>query len=256
MRSFLPKIYCALLLVIASSNVRAQGFTHEESLRKIPLSHIVDLSKAAPSSITSENFEIPEPGSHRAIEAIKQNLHKLRVERGVSAVNPTSGAVPVLARNFQANPVSGTPNDNSMAISKAGIVVSVANTNVKVYDDTGKQLLSRSLALFASSLGNLTRTYDPRAIYDPISDRFIVVFLVGTTHDVNNPIVCFSQTNDPTGIWNCYKLPGNPLPGDTTWSDYPIVSISKDELFITFNLLKDNTDALDHLADREAGWIR
>jgi hypothetical protein len=232
----------ALLFLSPAYVAYSQGFTHEESVRKIQLSHVVDLSKAEPSTITSENFEIPEPGSHKAIEAIKANLHKLRAERGISAVNPTSGAVPVLARNFQANPISGTPNDNSMAISNAGIVVSVANTNVKVYDDTGKQLLSRSLALFASSLGTLTRTYDPRAIYDPISDRFIVIFLVGTTHDVNNPIVCFSQTNDPTGIWNCYKLPGNPLPGDTTWSDYPIVSISKDELFITFNLLKDNTD--------------
>ena len=48
----------------------------------------------------------------------------------------------------------------------------------------------------------------------------------------------FSKTNDPAAVWNFYKVPGNPY-NDTSWSDYPIVTITKGELFFTFNLLQD-----------------
>lgn len=40
--------------------------------------------------------------------------------------------------------------------------------------------------------------------------------------------------------WNLYALPGNPL-NDTTWSDYPLVAITDDELFITVNALSNDT---------------
>lgn len=243
MRHVLFALVLGLCSLTSASGVFSQGFTHEESYRKIPLAHIVDLSKSEPSILTTETASIPEPGSERdATNEIKLRLHGLRAERGISSPPPATQAVPQLGRNFIANPANGTPNDNSIAISKSGTIVSVVNTNFKVYDDTGKQLMTKSLATLAKPLTSLTRTFDPRAIYDPIADRFIVVFLNGTTHGVSNPIICFSQSNDPTKLWNVYKLPGNPLPGDTTWSDYPIISMSKDELFITFNLLKDNTD--------------
>ncbi|HET6512341.1 MAG TPA: T9SS type A sorting domain-containing protein [Candidatus Kapabacteria bacterium] len=238
MRSLLR--VCLFFLSLISSQVYAQGFSHEESYVNLSLWHTVDLGRTQePQGFTSQEFHVPKPGGGNTNE-IKAALMKQRAERLQNVSRPFAANVPLLDRNFQANNASGTPNDNSMAISNAGIVVSVVNTNVRIYDSTGKQLLSRSLATFGDTVGPLTRTYDPRALYDPISDRFIVVFLNGTLDTNNNPIVCFSKTNDPTKDWNVYKLPGNPLQNDTTWSDYPIVSMSKDELFLTFNLLKNN----------------
>jgi hypothetical protein len=242
MRLLLTKIL-SLLTLFSCTTLFAQGFTHEESYLKLPLSHRVELAKAEAETLTSDSFEAPEPVGANANSEIKAKLQRLRAERGLSSSRASSSPVPLLGRNFQGNTTAnGTPNDNSMAISNAGVVVSVVNTNVRIYDSTGKQLLAKQLSSLANSLGTLSRPFDPRAIYDPIADRFIIVFLNGTTHEVNTPIVCFTQTNDPLGAWNCYKLPGNPLAGDTTWSDYPIVSISKDELFMTFNLLKDSMD--------------
>lgn len=244
MYSLLRFLFLLIAIAASASLTYAQGFSHKESYLTIPFLHSVNLSTVQElPSVVKGHDEIPEPGGIK--NEIKTTLAKLRAERGLSNATPMESNVPVLDRNFKANSPNGTPNDNSMAISNAGFVVSVVNTNIRIYDTTGKQLVSKTLALFANSLGSLQRTFDPRAIYDPIADRFIVVFLNGTVHTNNNAIVCFSKTNDPTGEWNCYKVPGNPLPNDTTWSDYPIVAITKDELFMTFNLLKDNTDWRD-----------
>jgi hypothetical protein len=75
-----------------------------------------------------------------------------------------------------------------------------------------------------------------------LTDRFILIFFSGTTSSTTTKIiVCFSKTNDPTAQWNVYSLNGNPL-NDTTWSDYPIVTISDKDLYMTFNHLKDGFD--------------
>jgi hypothetical protein len=234
------------ILVLASSAHAQGGFTHKESFMTLPLSHVVDLKNAPEiQTLTEHQHPIPKPaGADKKLkEQIKAKYAAMRAERGLSKATPLAGEVPVLERNFRGNIPSGTPNDNSMAISNDGMVVSVVNTNIRVYNLAGDQLLNQTLSVFADTVGRLPRTFDPRAIYDPLTDRFIVVFLDGTTHDTNYAIVCFSQTNDPTGLWNCYKVPGNPV--DTTWSDYPIVAITQDELFMTFNLLRDNTDWRD-----------
>ncbi|MES2560642.1 MAG: T9SS type A sorting domain-containing protein [Bacteroidota bacterium] len=148
--------------------------------------------------------------------------------------------VPSVLKSFNGNITQGTPNDNDLAISNGGYIISVVNANLNIFNDTGKSILGRSLSSFASILGSLNRTYDPRVIYDPKEDRFVLVFLQGSTSADTRIIVAFSQSNDPTQKWNFYTIPGN-VTGDSTWSDYPILSLSNDELFITVNRVKDNT---------------
>ncbi len=147
---------------------------------------------------------------------------------------------PIIGRNYTGNVTQGTPNDNDMAVGNNGMLVSVVNQNMNVYNDTGRYVIGRTLASLGAAIGPLNRTFDPRAIYDPEQDRFIVVFLQGSTSEDTRIIVAFSETNDPSKTWNLYAVPGN-FVGDSSWSDYPIISLSKDELFITVNRLKDNT---------------
>lgn len=147
---------------------------------------------------------------------------------------------PTMLRGFIGNGTNGTPNDNDVCIGNNGFIISVVNTNFVMYNDTGRFLLSKSLSNFGKALGTLNRTYDPRAIYDPVADRFIVVFLQGTTSADTRIITGFSKTNDPTKDWNFYAIPGNTF-GDSSWSDYPIISLSNNELFITVNRLRDNS---------------
>lgn len=135
---------------------------------------------------------------------------------------------------------SGVPSDNAMAVSNDGIIVSAINTNIQFYD-TNKDSLLRKLTLRQFSWGLVASNihqYDPKAIYDYINDRFILVFLAGSGTSVSsNIVVGFSTTNNPMDDWNVYILEGNPF-NDESWTDYPAISLTDKELFITGNLIK------------------
>jgi len=64
------------------------------------------------------------------------------------------------------------------------------------------------------------------------------VFLAGFEPSDTHIIVCFSTSSDPLQPWNFYRLPGNPFE-NTTWTDYPMVALTDDEVFITINLLRE-----------------
>jgi hypothetical protein len=148
---------------------------------------------------------------------------------------------PWMGDNFASNHViNGVPNDNDMAISNAGKIVSVINSNIYMHDEFGGTLMGNvSLDAWSTALGLTGDKFDPRALYDPIHDRFIIACLNGFLSSTNYVIIGFSQTNDPTGTWNLYALPGDPN-NDTLWTDYPIMALTEHELFLTGNLLYDN----------------
>ncbi len=94
---------------------------------------------------------------------------------------------------------SGTPNDNHVAVANDGTFIAVMNTTIRVHDDTGKLLKAWSLEWFPATqnkvdnLPTLTRIYDPRVIYDPYEDRFIVLYMHGTTDKTSFIVVGFSE---------------------------------------------------------------
>lgn len=149
---------------------------------------------------------------------------------------------PIVDNNWLGNQYSNSiPNDNHVAVSNGGIVMSVSNTTIRVYQDANNvsnpSVYSRSLSSFLQgALGsNSDIKYDPRVIYDPKRDRFIVVYLVGATDATTKIPVAFSKTNDPRDGFHIFILTGNPN-SDGTWTDYPQVGLSDEELFITGNL--------------------
>lgn len=185
--------------------------------------------------------EMPKPGSD--FNYRKEVVNRLRLEHKSTkqpiihkagiAVNPT------VAFTSLGNSPNGTPNDNDIAISNDGKIVSVMNSNMRVFSETGQILKNFTLRI----LGNIplaqSSAFDPRVVYDPDADRFIIVFLNDRDAD-SKTYVCVSKTNDPTGEWYAYALPGANLFQNDTWSDYPIISLTKEDLFITLNMLKNN----------------
>lgn len=134
-----------------------------------------------------------------------------------------------------------TPNDNDLAISDSGFVVSVVNTNIHIRNvSTGTVYPVKSLAAFTTPINTLHQEFDPKVLYDPEADRFILMCMVGFVDSTSKMIVGFSQSADPSGVWNLYTLPGDPL-NNNLWSDYPMISISKKELFLSVNLLTNNS---------------
>tara|TARA_B100001059_G_scaffold82854_1_gene80914 strand:- start:3759 stop:5585 length:1827 start_codon:yes stop_codon:yes gene_type:complete len=179
----------------------------------------------------------------KKVKAIIDSQRKRTLVKSKSSyLNSPEELTPNIESSFNGKPIgmAGIPNDNTMAISNDGFIVSAINTTVTILNEKGDRLGFKSLyGMTAGQLGLLDRYYDPKVIYDPISDRFILVFLEGSTSADTRIVVGFTETNDPTQTWNFYALNGKPL-GGKTWSDYPIIAHNKTDIYITVNLLRDN----------------
>ncbi len=186
------------------------------------------------------NLEMPKPGGIGKSSTLRENISVPQPGDSTPQYENMSDAA--LGMNFMGNPFgNSTPNDNDMAISNGGKIISVINSTIFFYDvptDTTQGVLS--LAAFSAPLGMPHQEFDPKVSYDPIEDRFVLVCLNGFTDSTSDIIVGFSQTNDPTGTWNLYSLPGDPL-NNNLWTDYPIIALTQGELFITANLLYNDS---------------
>jgi hypothetical protein len=168
---------------------------------------------------------------------------------------------PSLGAGFQGNSYNfSIPNDNNVAISNAGWVISVINSTIWVLDTLGNDTLRSGLGAFADTLGITAGKFDPKVQYDPIEDRFVLAFLAGFDPSDTHIILAFSTSNNPLDPWNFYSLPGNPR-GDNTWSDYPMIALTEDELFLTINLLREGEpwqtgfeETLIWQVDKQAGY--
>jgi len=245
----------SLLIVIICISIiasKAQTLSGKVEYKKTEISFPLKQSTNV-SSINEDwqlhfrNLEPPSIGNnaYRAMLAsYKQKVAEKYPRDANKATNTNitfTTDTPIVWRNFEGNTfLNSVPNDNTLAISNGGKLVSAINTNIFFYDIEADSLEATvSLSAFSGSLGLNPFQYDPKLLYDPSEDRFILVFLAGSKDTTSNIIVAFSSSNDPTQNWNLYFLPGNPLL-DSSWSDYPAIAITEDELFLTINLLKND----------------
>lgn len=206
-----------------------------------------------PSFITLREF--PQPGGeyfNNKLKSDKSSNKKSsgKTKKNINQNNRQASAdttlAPIVLDGFKANyEAYGIPLDNDLAISNDGWLVTVANSNIYLQNvnDSIEEPLEVSLVQFSVALGDYSNVYDPKVIYDPNEDRFILTFLNEYDSSNSSVIVGFSADNDPSGLWYLYELPGNPF-NTNTWTDYPMVALTETEFFLTVNLLQDNT-----------GWI-
>ncbi len=146
---------------------------------------------------------------------------------------------PTIETSLKGNTSSGgRPLDNNFAVNAQGQMVTMVNSNLTVKGPTGIVQLSITLEDFASSLGTAAFMFDPKVFYDPIDDRYVMTWLGGNTSNASIIVLAFSETNDATGDWNLYGLTGNPN-DDGTWSDYPMLTFTDTECFLTLNSIRE-----------------
>ncbi|MDZ4847408.1 MAG: T9SS type A sorting domain-containing protein [Chitinophagales bacterium] len=242
MKIFFLLSYCLLPIVLFSQN----DFTYSKSeiISSLPIT-------IAPAQITRDfkpnliNLEMPTPGGNSYQSFLLRQKELLRTsgsKKTGGVVNLGDAENPIVVSSLKGNDFDGSaPTDNHIAVSNGGKLISVANSNIFFYDVPMDSVLDEiSLEAFFDTLQLPADNYDPRVIYDPKQDRFILICLTGRTDSTSNLLFAFSATADPLGAWNLYALLGDPM-NDTTWSDYPIVAITDNELFITVNALSNDT---------------
>lgn len=193
------------------------------------------------------NLEMPVPGggSYRAFLQEQREIQRERYPlRKASNDKIKSGGIepPLIGQMFEGNEQgNGVPNDNSLAVSNDGILISTINSTIWMYDlnNAGELIYSASFNSFTNNQFGFPNKYDPKIIYDPIADRFTFVFLRGSTPGHTLIIFAFSEPGNPTGDWNIYTIYGNPL-DNNRWTDYPALSQNEEDLFITGNLIIPN----------------
>lgn len=168
---------------------------------------------------------------------------------GHDAEKTTASTPPTQGVNYTGNTYDfSDPADNSIGISSGGFLVSAHNTRIHMYDAQGAQQSASSLGAFVSGSGQPTNfTFDPKVSYDYDEDRFVVVFLNGASSNNSTIIVCFSETNNPTGNWNVYGINGNLSVNGSplgVWCDFPQIGLNTNELFVTGNLFTNQSASL------------
>jgi hypothetical protein len=185
--------------------------------------------------------EMPHPNAHLDREiANKRKAARIgtpKFKNSPSYKASKTTPQPEVLDSLNGNSYSGSvPNDDDFAIGRNQQILRVRNSTIGAYDYVKDSLLYElTLFRFYRPIQFLPGSkYDPRAIYDPESDRFIVLYLSGNTWQTSAIIIGFSKSNDLADGFNIYRIDGNPL-NDSTWSDYPHITVNKDDLFVTMN---------------------
>ncbi len=243
----MKKIFLLIISLISFVSF-AQETSFKSKAVTIKRSAIVDLSKIENDFFpVLQKLEAPSPNgeSYRSYLA---NVKEKRKNEPLKNLPNAHKAVlgeqpqPIIASGFESNIApAGRPNDNDMAISDDGWLISVINSNIHIenIDEVNGEITQISLTYFAEALGNYNQAYDPKVEYDPVSDRFALCFLNGYTANNTNIVIGVSLSGNPNGLWFLYEIEGNPFEADDIWSDYPMIAFSEEEIFITINLIKE-----------------
>jgi hypothetical protein len=159
--------------------------------------------------------------------AVETNSGELAAEGPDSSAQPNGllPTPPTVWENF-VGATRGDPGAGFIPPDSCGAVgpdhyISIVNTNLSAFvKSTGARVLNVSLNSFWGSTGT---TGDPRAVWDPHSNRFIVLatnFSGGSTI-----FLAISQTGDPTGAWFKFQFQTNQGTDAGKWPDYPTLGV-------------------------------
>ncbi|MBK7967244.1 MAG: hypothetical protein IPK10_19510 [Bacteroidetes bacterium] len=194
------KKYILLLILVVFSTAMIAQQTSTSAIQYFPLKKVYDLSPGVDKwmpILQNQKLPKPHPGTdERTVKETKELLENLygnkRVQPTDQQKNSATNA-PVLLSNFIGNSFNlYVPNDNDIAVSNGGFVSSVNNTMIYGKNTVTNQVYSSvALHTLVAALGLTQEECDPKVVYDPNSDRFIVIMLNGFNDTTSNVLVGF-----------------------------------------------------------------
>jgi uncharacterized protein (TIGR03437 family) len=132
------------------------------------------------------------------------------------------------------------PPDTTGAVSQQ-YVVTMLNTQVQIQSRSGVARPNYPITLnaFWSPLGNFTDPFDPRIQYDAAADRWIACAGAGASTTSSTLLVAVSQTGDPGGAWNYFKVNVGP----SNWGDYPVLGFNGNWAVVSLNLFRVGSES-------------
>ncbi|MGZ6227123.1 MAG: Ig domain-containing protein [Candidatus Binataceae bacterium] len=124
------------------------------------------------------------------------------------------------------------PPDTGGAVGPAHLVVAL-NSQIEIQTRAGTLISSVSLLGFWSSLGVGSVT-DPRVIYDPYGQRWVIVTAADPETTASAVLIGVSHNSDPTAGWNLYRVPVDPA--GLRWGDFPTLGFNKNWIVVGINI--------------------
>lgn len=149
-----------------------------------------------------------------------------------------SGSAPVSnapAALFESTLDNGTtiPPDTHGAVD-SNYCITTINSAVKIQTRAGAPVSSVTLNQFWLPVLSSGGAFDPRAHYDPYTNRWFIIAVSGANSTSSSVLIAVSKTSNPTGGWWMYKILADP--SATRWLDFPNVGFNKKWLTVTGNL--------------------
>lgn len=159
------------------------------------------------------------------------------------------------------NQFSGEPADLGLCVGN-GYALETVNSALRVYSASTGAPLTPAISLnefygFPPAIDRTTFTFGPFTFdvgchYDPDSNRWFHLAVdldqdpaTGDFTGRNYLDLAVSQTGDPTGKWNVYRIPGindgsegtpdHDCPGGPCFADFPHIGVDKNGVYITTN---------------------
>jgi hypothetical protein len=194
-----------------------------------PLSEQINDSRSMP--------EHEEPKTHRPATS---NIHYPKVEKEVENAGQPS---PAPLTGFASKSYDGYyPPDPHGAVSD-NYIVGTVNDELYIQDRSGNLISDVMLKNFWAPVHTTTRLFDPRLVYDNNTQRWFLVTDANDASDSSSLLVAASQTEDPTGTWNIYKIKADS--SGLAWADYPTIAFNKNWVAITVNLFGNTSNYSD-----------
>jgi hypothetical protein len=160
------------------------------------------------------------------------------------AAPPASSTVTLYAQVGSTNETQTTggtvfPPDGDIATSSQWMV-QVNNDVITMLNWFTNAFVQKKFATFFANVSSFI--FDPRVIYDPYWDRFVVladgcVNCGNTTSNVSSLLLAISTTGDPSGAWFLYAFP---VAAAGDFVDFPQLGMDMNSLIFTYNDFKAN----------------
>src|SRR6266851_1081236 len=140
--------------------------------------------------------------------------------------------------------LSGYPPHNALAVGPNNIVMA-ESSRIEWTNLTGGATTIQSVYSFFGSLGSTATNalFDPRAVYDPINQRYIVTMdNIGSGGTISNIDIAVSKTSNPSDGWYFASLNSSlTVNGQLTGADTPVVSVDGTNIYVTAPQYNVNT---------------
>ncbi|HET6993444.1 MAG TPA: hypothetical protein VFI06_00620 [Chitinophagaceae bacterium] len=115
------------------------------------------------------------------------------------------------------------------------------NSEVRIQNKTGTTLSTVSLGNFFSTLAGVSGVFDPKVLYDPFAQRWMITAPCNRRTATSSICLGISATNDPTGTWDLYLFDADGT--NTNWFDYPSIGFNRNWIVVTGNMFSNAADA-------------